>query len=116
MPLPDGDMYVRQTLANHIMDADHFKTFTRDEFDDKEVINSFPRFRQPALVIHKKYLVQENVVNKTVPSNICLECTFLMTGGEENLRYAKTLFRAQDVAAYVQKTASNTVVSLLHLF
>ena len=115
MPLPDGVLNVRQTLSNNLMDVDHFKTFTRDDFDNREIMKSFPKFRLPALIIHKRYIIQENLVKKKVSSNLCLECTFLLTGGEEDFRYTKILFRAQDVAAYVQKTVSNTVVSLLHL-
>ena len=48
-------------------------------------------------------------------NNLCLECTFLLKGGEEDIRFTKALYRARDVATYVQKTKSNLVVSLLHL-
>ena len=50
MPLPDGVLNVRQTLSNNLMDVDHFKTFTRDDFDNREIMKSFPKFRLPACI------------------------------------------------------------------
>ena len=116
MPLARMDMKVRQTLAMNILDVNYFKTFIREEFDERQVMKNFPTIRLPALIIHKKYLIEDNLVENKVSSNLCLECTFLLDGGEEDIRFTKVLFKAQDVAAYVQKTVSNTIVSLLHLF
>ena len=115
MPLARNDVNVRKDLAMNIMDINHFKTFTRDEFDERQVMKNFPNIRLPALIIHKKILIEENLVEKKMASNLCLECTFLMEGGEEDIRFTKVLFKAQDVAGYIQKTVSNTIVSLLHL-
>ena len=78
-------------------------------------MKNFPNIRLPALLIHKKYLIDDNLVEKKKASNLCLECTFLMEGGDEDIRFTKVLFKAQDVVGYIQKTVSNTIVSLLHL-
>ena len=99
MPLYNGDMEIRQKLGNNRMDIEHFKTPTRDELN-----------------IHKRYFIQANVVKNKSSNKMCLECTFLLNGGEEDLRYTRTLFRTQDVAGYAQKTISHTVVSLLHTY
>ena len=115
MPLARNDVNVRKILAMNIMDMNHFKTFTRDAFDEREVMKNFPNIRLPALIIHKKYLIDDNLVEKKMASNICLECTFLMEGGDEDIRFTKVLFKAQDVVGYIQKIVSNTIVSLLHL-
>ena len=43
----------------------------------------------------------------------CIECTFLLIGGEEDPRYTLVLFRVGDVAAYVTKSQLNVVLNLL---
>ena len=105
MPLARMDMKVRQTLAMNILDVNYFKTFTREEFDERQVMKNFPTIRLPALIIHKKYLIEDNLVENKVSSNLCLECTFLLDGGEEDIRFTKVLFKTQDVAAYVKKNS-----------
>ena len=55
-------------------------------------------------------------LRKKMASNLCLECTFLMEGEDEDIRFATVLFKAQDVGGYIKKPVSNTIVSLLHLF
>ena len=114
-PLRSGDLEVRQSLASNMLDPEYFKSFTRDDDDQREIMKSFPKFRLPGVIIHKRFLISENVVPKLVTENLCIECTFLVKGGEEDIRFTKLLFSAKDVATYVQKTASNIVVSLLHL-
>ena len=114
-PLRSGELEVRQSLASNLLDPEYFKSFTRDDDDQREIMKSFPKYRLPGLIIHKRFLISENVVPKLVTKNLCIECTFLVKGGEEDIRFTKLLFSAKDVATYVQKTASNIVVTLLHL-
>ena len=114
LPLPDGDLEIRQTLATNLLDPEYYPTHTYGEFDGREIMKSFPKFRLPGLIIHKRFVINENIVQKMVPGNLCIECKFLVKGGKEDLRYTKALFRAKDVATYVQKTKSNLIVSLLH--
>ena len=45
MPLVRNDVNVRKNLATNIMDINHLKTFTRDEFDEREVMKNFPNIR-----------------------------------------------------------------------
>ena len=76
MPLQDGDMEIRQKLGNNMMDVEHFKTLTRDEFDDREVMDFFPKFCLPTLIIHKRYLIQANVVKNKSSNKMCLTIEF----------------------------------------
>ena len=114
-PLRAGELEIKQSLASNMLDLEYFKSFTRDDDDQREIMKSFPKYRLPGLIIHKRFLISENVIPKLVTKNLCIECTFLVKGGEEDIRFTKLLFSAKDVATYVQKTASNIVVTLLHL-
>ena len=114
-PLRQGDLEVRQTLASNMLDPDYFKSFKRDEDDQRVIMTSFPKFRLPGLIIHKRFIINENVIQKLVTEILCIECTFLVKGGEEDIRFTKNLFHVKDVGTYIQKTASNIVISLLHL-
>ena len=49
-----------------MLDVNYFKTFTREEFDERQVMKNFPTIRLPALNIHKKYLIQDNLVENKV--------------------------------------------------
>ena len=98
----------------NIVDYTAYKTFTRDENDERIIMKNFPKKRLPAVILHKRYLIQDNLVNNKVPDNLCIECTFLKKGGDEDINCTKLLFLAKDVATYVQRTTTNLVVSLLH--
>ena len=113
-PLNYKDLEQRQELAMNIVDYTAYKTFTRDENDERIIMKNFPKKRLPAVILHKRYLIQDNLVNNKVPDNLCIECTFLKKGGDEDINCTKLLFLAKDVATYVQRTTTNLVVSLLH--
>ena len=114
-PLRQGELEVRQTLASNMLDPDYFQSMKRDDDDQRVIMTSFPKYRLPGLIIHKRFIIKENVIPKLVTENLCIECTFLVKGGEEDIRFTKNLFHVKDVSTYIQKTASNIVVSLLHL-
>ena len=113
-PLKYKDQQQRVDLAAKITDVNGFVTLMRDEDDERTVMKSFPKARLPAVILHKKYLINNNLVFNLSPDNLCIECTFLKVGGEEDINFTKALFHAKDVARYVQKTLTNVVVSLLH--
>ena len=114
-PLPDSYLEIRLTLANNLVNVHYYPTHFRDEYDQREIMKTFPKSRIPGLIIHKRFIINKDVICNDPKDNLCLECTFLLKGGEEDIRYTKALFRAVDVARYVQRTKSNLVVSLLHL-
>ena len=113
-PLPEGDRDIRLCLANNILDVHYYNTYVRDINDHRPVMKSFPKSRIPGLIIHKRFLINKDLICSNPKDNLCVECTFLEKGGDENLQLTKTLFCAKDVSWYIQKTKSNLIVSLLH--
>jgi len=112
--LAKNDLDVRQILATNMSQRFGFKTLIRMEDDDRQVMKSMPCIKIPALIIHKRYLIDNNLVDTNVPENLCVECTFLQVGGEENKLFTKTLFKVRDVATYLTRGRSQVIVSLLH--
>jgi len=95
------------------MQKESFITHFRDEHDERTVMISFPKGTLTAVILHKRFMINNKVVDPDHPNNYCIECTFLLPGGEEDPRFSRVLFRVGDVAAYVTKSKSNVVVSLL---
>ena len=52
-------------------------------------MKSFPKFRLQGLIIHTIFLIKENIIPKLVTEYLCIECTFLLKGGEEDIRFTK---------------------------
>ena len=66
-------------------------------------MKSFLRGTLPAVILHKRYMIDKNMIEPGQSDYYCIECTFLLIGGEEDLRYTLVLFRVGDVTAYVTK-------------
>ena len=89
-----------------------FSVHKRHHEDTREVLKSMPN-KIPALIIHKRCLINTGLGVPMVPENFCLECTFLKDGGIEDIRYTTVLCRINDVITYLTKSKTNVVVSLL---
>ena len=113
-PLARNDEGARTRLQMDMSLVGTFKTSPRDEFDDRTIMSKFPKSRLPGLILHRRYLIDDKIVEPMNPDNFCIECTFIKEGGEEDIRYRKVLFHVRDVVAYVSKTKSSMIVSLLH--
>ena len=113
-PLKGKDKEARLDLATKILDVNAGIVLKRDEQARRPIMKNFPKRKLPAVILHKKFITQNNVVKNLSSDNVCIECTFLKVGGEEDIEFTKVLFHAKDVARYVQKTMSNVVVSLVH--
>jgi hypothetical protein len=64
------------------------------------------------LVVYNRYLIESNAVNPQGSSNLCLECTIIQKGGEENMAYRNTLFPASAVAMYAAKKTAKVISKL----
>ena len=73
-----------------------------------------PCIKVLAIIIHKRYLIDNNLVDTYAPENLCIEYTFLHIGGEDNKQLTKILFKVRDVATYLIRGRSQVIVSLLH--
>ena len=104
---------VRQQLSINLAQPASFTTHHRNENDKQIVMQSFPRARLPAVILHKRYLIDKDLVDPDNHENYGIECTFLLVGGEEDPRYTLQLFKVGDVATYLVRNQANVVISLL---
>ena len=79
-PLASKDSRSRQDLAMHLIDPTFYPNHYRTEGDKRIVFDNMPKII-PALVIHKRYIIDQNITNVTCASNLCCECTLLREGG-----------------------------------
>ena len=113
-PLAEFGLDARQILVTSMSQKYGFKTLIRVQFDDRKMTKSMPCIKIPALIIHKRYLTKNNLIEPNVPENIYVECTFLQVGGEENKQFTKILFKVRDDATYLTRGRTQVIVSLLH--
>ena len=113
LPLEKGNETIRQQLSQDLSQNETFLTMKRTSDDNRTILKSLPRGNMAALILHRRLLINENLVDPVQPNNYCVECTILVDGGEEDPRYRLVLFRIGDVSAYVTKSKTNLVVSLL---
>jgi len=113
LPLEKGNETIRQQLSQDLSQNETFLTMKRTSDDNRTILKSLPRGNMAALILHRRLLINENLVDPVQPNNYCVECTILVDGGEEDSRYRLVLFKIGDVSAYVTKSKTNLVVSLL---
>ena len=111
-PLIDGDVPARQQLSANLISFTSFDLYERVSHDQRVVLMSLPK-KVHALVIHKKYFKSPDPTLRTNVQNICIECTLLNKPGVPHSEYVKSLFAALCVSAFVTKTKSNLIVSMV---
>lgn len=110
--LPPNNLNIRMDLSTKIGSIYDMSISLRPHDDKRIVMKEIPK-KMMALVIHKKYYI-ENYYSQTVDSkNICVECTWIVEGGYEHPTYKKSLFTAEVIQAHVTRTKTNLIVSLL---
>ena len=108
------DLDVRKILVTSLSQRDISKIIIIVEFDDIEVINIMSCNHTPALVIHKRYLIDNTLVGPNVPENLYIGCTFLQVRRRQNKQYTKTYFKVRDVVTYLTRGKSQVILHLLH--
>ena len=103
LPLKGKNKFVRQQLSSNLIKKSSFQTFFWNEGDERSIMKSFPRGTLLAVILHKRYMIDKNMIEPGQSDYYCIECTFLLIGGEEDSRYTLVLFRVGGVAAYVTK-------------
>ena len=111
-PIPKNDLHGRQTLSMNLSQKHIYSVHKKSKDDKREVMKSMP-MSIPALIIHRRLLIKDDLANPLVPENFCLECTFLKDSGDEDERYTKVLFGIKDVSTFLTKSKTNVIVSLL---
>jgi hypothetical protein len=62
------------------------------------------------VVIHRRYMVNSNLVQVEISENICLECTILTEHGVEHERYTKQLFNVECMSAHIVRNKTNLIM------
>ena len=113
LPLKGKNKNFRQQLSSNLIKKSSFRIFFRNKGDERSIMKSFPRGTLPAVILHRRYMIDKHMIEPDQSDNYCIECKILLIGGKEDPRYTLVLFRVGDVAAYVTKNQLNVVLSLL---
>ena len=62
-----------------------------------------------ALVIHRRLAIAVTVMEEQLPTNICIECTFLGVGGVPNPDLTLQLFSVGVIMKYICKSDNNLI-------
>ena len=99
----DRLMSLLSTVDNHVM------CYNRKKRDKRIVYNELPK-KIKAIIIEKKYVLEEDVSYISPHDNICIECTILGDYGEPMEKYKNALFQKHCVMRHVGKSAMNLIV------
>ena len=111
--LVKGNLEVRDRLINLIATVDnHVLCHNRDDNDKRLVYVELPR-KIKAIIVHKKYIIEQNLSNISQHDNVCVECTLLGDYGNVIEKYNKALFTKHCVTRHIGKSKNNLVVDNL---
>ena len=111
--MPKGNQEIRDKLVTLISNVDnHVICHNRNSDDTIIVYNEFPK-RIKALVVIKKFIMEDDVQHRSPHDNVYLECTLLGDLGEPMENYTEALFNKHCVMRYIRKSKNNLVVDNL---
>ena len=106
------DLEMRESLFNDISRTTNFIK-QRPKDCTKIVLPTIPK-KIRALQIHNKFFIQNTeILSQIDVSNVCVECTILNDGGQNNPDYTQLLFCPTQVSKFVTNSASNLICSWL---
>ena len=80
--LVKGNQEVRDKLISLIATLDnHVLCYNRSGDDQRIVFNELPK-KVKAIIVYKKYMMENNVLQMSQNDNVCIECTLLGKLGE----------------------------------
>ena len=83
--LPLGDIRLRQALVG-ISYSTAEGVVCRKMDDERLILPTVPS-KVKGVSIHRRMMIENNLIDPIVVSNICLKCTFIADGGKEHLVY-----------------------------
>ena len=111
--LPKGNQELRDKLVTLISNVDnHVICHNRNSDDARVVYDEFPK-KIKALIVIKKFIMEDDVQHRSPHDNVCLECTLLGDLGEPMAMYTEALFKKHCVMRYIGKSKNNLVVDNL---
>ena len=82
--------------------------YPRDDSDRRVIMTKCPK-KMKALVIHRRLAIAVTVMEEQLPTNICIECTFLGLGGVPNPDFTLQLFSVGAITIYIGKSDNNLI-------
>ena len=108
--LHKGHQESRDTLINLLSNVDNRVSCHNRKTRDKRVVYSELPKKIKAIIIEKKYVLEDNVSYVSPHDNICIECTILGDFGEPMEKYKNALFHKNCVIRHIGKSAMNLIV------
>ena len=100
----------RDNLLQFITSTHGGNCFKRSKEDKRVVYYEFPS-KVKALILYKKYVVQNDAVLLLHISNLCVECTVLGERGIPMNLYVKALFSSGCVGRQVAKASTSLILN-----
>lgn len=94
---------IRQQFQSDVCQMNAFSTSIRCDNDDRVIMKSFPKIKTPGLVIHRRLLIENSLVIPAVANAICVECTLLLPGDDEDVMYTLVLLKVNNVGSLCNK-------------
>ena len=111
--LPKGHQESRDKLISLVSNVDnHVLCHNRQVDDTRVVFTKIPR-KIKAILVSKKYVLEDNVSHMSAHDNVCIECTLLGDLGLPVVNYTDALFQKHCVIRYIGKSKHNLVVDNL---
>ena len=108
-----GNQESRDKLINLIATVDnHVLCHNRSEEDKRFIYDELPR-KIKAIVLCKKYIIENNLSNISQHDNVCIECILLGDYGKAIDKYNKALFTKNCVIRHIGRSKNNLVVDNL---
>ena len=108
--LKNGCSIVRQQLSMRLSNITAMPIYPRDASDRREILTKCPQ-QMKALVLHRRLAIALLVTGDQLPTNICIECTFLGLGGVPNPDLTLQLFSVGAIIKYILKSDTNLIGS-----
>ena len=106
--LKNGCPIVREQLCIRLSNVSAMPIYPRESSDNRVIMTKCPK-KMKALVIHRRLAIAVTVMEEQLPTNICIECTFLGLGGVPNPDLTLQLFSVGTIMRYIGNSAYNLI-------
>ena len=111
--LPKGHQESRDKLISLISTVDnHVICHNRSNEDKRIIYHQFPS-KIKALIVDKKFIIEDTSSHISPHENVCIECTLLGDLGVPIANYSGVLFTKNSVIRHIARSRNNLVVDNL---
>ena len=108
-PLKKNDKKARDNLAESLNQIDSYVIYKRAADDKRPILDSIPMSGVSAIVIHKRYQIDEMNMSSSYRNNICIECKIIKPGLIEHDLYTKKLCLPSPVMIHIYKSTTHII-------